>query len=537
LRVDRGPWTRVREPRAESRAAPARPARGRREARGGRVPERARAPGALLVRPADEAVRRQSGERQRRGARSAAAAPHLRRVPTRVGPDDLSGQPRRLRAAAAASRARDAGGLDARAAPARDGAVRDGRARDDRAELLARPEGEGAAEGPPARAARRARPDGGVRGGGPRDQREPEARRRGLPLRASDPRGRVRARQFRDARGQVHHGCAARARGPDRRGRRELARGDADPDRALRHRSGRHAAGARGRHAAAPAPARRGACEQGAAQDALPHRIHLHRDVDHRRGTRVPPDGAVLPEPGQRMTRGLRRPPSHRFPWLPGRTGLAALLALHALGCASLGSNLGFGEPDPMRAELRRLEKEQRDRTAQEQIAEASRERDRAKHPDTMEERLARGDAYLASGRTAAALWEYANAHLLNPKAAAPRERFGYVHLRQNPERAQPLFESALELEPNSVSGHIGLGLSLLASGEREKGLSQLERAVAIDPKSPRAQAALGVSLDQLGHREQALQHLEIARDLRPHDARILNNLGVAYLRAGQPER
>lgn len=237
------------------------------------------------------------------------------------------------------------------------------------------------------------------------------------------------------------------------------------------------------------------------------------------------------------MTRGLRRPPSHRFPWLPGRTGLAALLALHALGCASLGSNLGFGEPDPMRAELRRLEKEQRDRTAQEQIAEASRERDRAKHPDTMEERLARGDAYLASGRTAAALWEYANAHLLNPKAAAPRERFGYVHLRQNPERAQPLFESALELEPNSVSGHIGLGLSLLASGEREKGLSQLERAVAIDPKSPRAQAALGVSLDQLGHREQALQHLEIARDLRPHDARILNNLGVAYLRAGQPER
>ncbi|TMA24255.1 MAG: tetratricopeptide repeat protein, partial [Deltaproteobacteria bacterium] len=154
-----------------------------------------------------------------------------------------------------------------------------------------------------------------------------------------------------------------------------------------------------------------------------------------------------------------------------------------------------------------------------------------------MEDRLKRGDANLAAGRVAAALWDYANAHLLNPKAAAPRERFGYVHLRKNPERAQPLFESALELEPNSVSGHIGLGLSMLANGEREKGLSHLERAVELDPKSPRAQAALGVSLDQLGRREEALKHLEAARDLRPHDARNLNNLGVAYLRAGQPER
>ena len=234
------------------------------------------------------------------------------------------------------------------------------------------------------------------------------------------------------------------------------------------------------------------------------------------------------------MTRVSRPPTGRRFFWLLGRAALAALLALNGLGCESMSV---FGEKDPMRAELRRLEKEQRDRSVQEQLADAARERERAKHPDTMEDRLKRGDANLAAGRVAAALWDYANAHLLNPKAAAPRERFGYVHLRKNPERAQPLFESALELEPNSVSGHIGLGLSMLANGEREKGLSHLERAVELDPKSPRAQAALGVSLDQLGRREEALKHLEAARDLRPHDARNLNNLGVAYLRAGQPER
>jgi Tfp pilus assembly protein PilF len=216
-----------------------------------------------------------------------------------------------------------------------------------------------------------------------------------------------------------------------------------------------------------------------------------------------------------------------------GRAALAALVALPSFGCAMLG----LIETDPMRAELRRLEKEQVAKAAEEQQVDDAKLREREKHPETMEERLARGDKNLAEGHLPAALWDYAQAHRIDPKAAAPRERLGYVHLRQNPERAQPLFESALEIEPNSVSAHIGLGLSMLAGGNREDGLKHLQRAVEIDPKSPKAQAALGVSLDQLGRGAEALPHLEAARTLRPHDARILNNLGVAYLRAGQPDR
>lgn len=233
------------------------------------------------------------------------------------------------------------------------------------------------------------------------------------------------------------------------------------------------------------------------------------------------------------MTRGLRPPTTRWFPSLPGRAALAALVALPALGC----STVGLTEKDPMRAEMRRLDKEQRAKAVQEQLIENAREKERAKHPDTMEGLIARGDASLAKGQVASALWDYAGAYELAPEAAAPRERMGYVHLRQNPERAQPLFESALEREPNSVSGHIGLGLSLLAGGNRDEGLRHLERAALLDPKSPKAQAALGVSLDQLGRREEAVAHLEAARDLRPHDSRILNNLAVAYLRSGQPER
>jgi Flp pilus assembly protein TadD len=231
-----------------------------------------------------------------------------------------------------------------------------------------------------------------------------------------------------------------------------------------------------------------------------------------------------------------RRPriPTHRLHVaLPGRAILATLLALPGLGC----SMFGLAPQDPMRAEYARLEREEKVKAAQEQRLEEFKERERAKNPDTVQTLIARGDAHLAEGKLGAALWDYASAYELDPKSPLPRERVGYVHLRQEPERAQPLFESALDLDPKSVSAHVGLGLSKLAGGDREGGIKHLERAVELDPRSPKAQAALGVSLDQLGRREEAIAHLEAARELRPHDSRILNNLGVAYLRAGQPER
>jgi Flp pilus assembly protein TadD len=206
---------------------------------------------------------------------------------------------------------------------------------------------------------------------------------------------------------------------------------------------------------------------------------------------------------------------------------------LPALGCETLG----LTEKDPMRAELRRLEKEQHAKAVEEQLIEDAKQRDRAKHPRTLEEFLARGDAHLAAGRVPAAIWDYASAYELDPEAPGPRERVGYLLLRQHPERAQPLFESALERAPNSVNGQIGLGLSQLAGGQRDEGLRHLERAVELDPKSAKAQSALGVSLDQLGRREEAVAHLETAHELRPRDSRILNNLAVVYLRSGKPER
>jgi len=190
-----------------------------------------------------------------------------------------------------------------------------------------------------------------------------------------------------------------------------------------------------------------------------------------------------------------------------------------------------------MQGELTRLEHEQHRIAAEERLKDDAQAAERERYPETLEEKLKRGDAHLAAGRIGAALWEYASAYQMDPDSAAPRVRLGFVQLRRDPERARPIFESALEREPDHVSAHIGLGLSLLATGDRDAALRHLERAVELGPNSPRARAALGVSLDHVGRRAEALAQLEAARDLQPHDSRILNNLGVAYLRAGYPDR
>ena len=216
------------------------------------------------------------------------------------------------------------------------------------------------------------------------------------------------------------------------------------------------------------------------------------------------------------------------------RAALALALAA-TLGCS--GTAELWGPEARARAEFERLEAEQRQLAQRVRQAEAHEAREREKQALSLDERLARGDRHLAAGRLGEALWEYAAAHRLAPEHAAPRVRVGYIHLRHDPERGRPLFESALDLDPDYAAAHTGLGLALLAAGERDGGLRHLERGAALAPDSAQAQAALGVALGPLGEGERGLRHLERAEELAPRDGRILNNLAVAHLRAGRPER
>jgi Flp pilus assembly protein TadD len=189
-----------------------------------------------------------------------------------------------------------------------------------------------------------------------------------------------------------------------------------------------------------------------------------------------------------------------------------------------------------MVAELEMLEAEQKRMAREGRALEEAAQREREENPPTVEERLRDGDEHLAGGRIASALWEYGSAHRIDPRSPEPRVRLGYVHLRQNPDRARPLFESALELDPEHASAHRGLGLSLFADGESDEGIRHLEQAVILAPRSAMAREALGVSLDQMGRHDEAEVQLEEALKLEPHNSSILSNLGSFHLRNGSYE-
>lgn len=208
-----------------------------------------------------------------------------------------------------------------------------------------------------------------------------------------------------------------------------------------------------------------------------------------------------------------------------GGVWVLALAVSPGLGCATASSWFAGPTPEERReAEERRLAE-----------AEAAAVAERAENPLTIDEKLERGDQALATGNLAGALWDYASAYRRAPDDPRPQVRLGFIHLRHDPERARPFFESAIALDAELASARVGLGLAMLSAGELEAGIAELERAVALDAESVDAQAALGVALDQRGDHEAAIVHLEKARQLDPRDGRVLNNLGVAYLRVGKP--
>ncbi len=219
------------------------------------------------------------------------------------------------------------------------------------------------------------------------------------------------------------------------------------------------------------------------------------------------------------------------------RACVLAILVAQSLGCATWNWNpFADDSDDPMTAEMKALEAEQKRMVREERAIEESRQKDRAENPLTLEDRLERGDDRLAKGEISAAVWEYGAAHKIEPGSPEPRVRLGYVHLRAQPERARPLFESALEIDPDHASAHRGLGLSLFAAGGRDEGIAHLEQAVNLAPRSSMAREALGVSLDEVGRREEARTQLEKAAELAPKSSTIQSNLGSFYLRIGEYE-
>jgi tetratricopeptide (TPR) repeat protein len=94
------------------------------------------------------------------------------------------------------------------------------------------------------------------------------------------------------------------------------------------------------------------------------------------------------------------------------------------------------------------------------------------------------------------------------------------------PERALPLYERAVSLDPDFAQGHTGLGNLYQRLGRPQDALAQFEIARQLDPDSWRAHAGEAIAADALGDRDRARAAARRTLELNPNqrDARRILN-------------
>jgi tetratricopeptide (TPR) repeat protein len=133
--------------------------------------------------------------------------------------------------------------------------------------------------------------------------------------------------------------------------------------------------------------------------------------------------------------------------------------------------------------------------------------------PSCREARTALGDAYLRSGRAAAAVAQYEQALLPQPDRSSyvvlPKVfiNLGMAQLAQaNYDAAVTAFTAAHRLQPGLLHPLFGLGVANLAIGQTLQAVNWLEQAYAIEPNDADIIFNLALAYDRLGRREEARQ-------------------------------
>src|SRR5687767_15016887 len=110
----------------------------------------------------------------------------------------------------------------------------------------------------------------------------------------------------------------------------------------------------------------------------------------------------------------------------------------------------------------------------------------------------------------------------------------GRLLLRQQAWRsAATEFESVLKVAPKDVEAHIGLGIALWASGDRESALASFYRATERNPSSPEAHFNVAVALRDAGESGKAIAAVKTALKLRPEYEEARLALGVMLQQQG----
>jgi tetratricopeptide (TPR) repeat protein len=102
------------------------------------------------------------------------------------------------------------------------------------------------------------------------------------------------------------------------------------------------------------------------------------------------------------------------------------------------------------------------------------------------------------------------------------------------PEKAEPAFERALQLDPKHVKSLLNWSRVLLEENKPEDALPKIEAALAIDPKSTDGYRLLGRAHAAQGNEDAAIEAYRHAIALDERDAWSMNNLGLVCIEAGR---
>lgn len=99
-----------------------------------------------------------------------------------------------------------------------------------------------------------------------------------------------------------------------------------------------------------------------------------------------------------------------------------------------------------------------------------------------------------------------------------------------------PLYQAALEENPDSWMAHHDLGLALFREDRIEEAIEHYAEAVRLRPNDPEYRYSLGTALLRIPRTEEAIEHLREALRLFPDYPEAHNNLGNALLQVGQTQ-
>lgn len=154
-----------------------------------------------------------------------------------------------------------------------------------------------------------------------------------------------------------------------------------------------------------------------------------------------------------------------------------------------------------------------------------------------VEERLELARMQLARGEVDEAIALLEDVTLEVPACTRAWVRLGIAHHRRgNLIESRAAYRKAIELQPDHVQAHHGLGSVTLAMGNVEDGLRHLHDAAALAPTDAAVQNEIGGALASMRSTQEAIAAYQRAAELDPQWSVPWHNLGMLVLRSGDRE-